>query len=77
MWPILGILSVSTAVFFIEVPKLRKKDKKKDLVYFCIFLAAATIVSILESMGKNLYNPLDLIQAFYAPFNAWLQSIFP
>ncbi|SEB20653.1 hypothetical protein SAMN05421743_12837 [Thalassobacillus cyri] len=74
MWPILGVVLVAAAIFFIEAPKLIKENKKKELGYFCFFLFAATMVSLIESMGKEPPNPLDLIQAFYAPVNTWLQN---
>ncbi|MFG6116325.1 hypothetical protein ACGTN9_14170 [Halobacillus sp. MO56] len=74
MWPILGVLFVAAAIFFIEAPKLKRENKKKELGYFCLFLIAATVLSIVESIGKEPPNPLDLIQAFYAPVSTWLQN---
>ncbi|WP_173917663.1 hypothetical protein [Halobacillus sp. Marseille-Q1614] len=76
MWPIMAIVFTAAGIFFIEVPKLKREKKKKDIVYFCILLAAATTVSILEAIGTNLPNPADLIQWYYAPVNAWLDKIF-
>ncbi|WP_051353034.1 hypothetical protein [Thalassobacillus devorans] len=75
MWPILGVLLVAAAIFLIEAPKLKREKKTKELGYFCFFLTAATFVSLIESMGKEPSNPLDLIQAFYAPVNTWLQNM--
>ncbi|WP_082235382.1 hypothetical protein [Halobacillus massiliensis] len=76
MWPVIVILLVTASIFFIEVPKLKRDRKKKEIVYVCVLLAAGSAASIMEARGADLPNPADLIQAFYAPINNWLTKTF-
>ncbi|MCA0969323.1 hypothetical protein LCM20_01810 [Halobacillus litoralis] len=65
MWTTIAILAVAAAIFWLEFPRLKKAGKIKDIWFFSIILFLTTTVSVLESRGVNVPNPLDSIQAFY------------
>ncbi|MGP4059378.1 hypothetical protein [Halobacillus sp. H74] len=68
MWSMLAIIAVAILIFFLEYPKLKKQNKKKDLWFFTIILLFFTIISVLESREFSLPNPLDYIKSFYKMF---------
>ncbi|WP_181350075.1 hypothetical protein [Thalassobacillus sp. CUG 92003] len=74
MWAIIAILIVAGAIFFMEVPKLKKKKQIKDMWYVIILLALATAATLYESTGMETPNPLDFIQSVYAPIRSWFQN---
>ncbi len=65
MWSIFGILAITSVICWLELPKLKKNGQKKDIWWFSLILLTATSVSIMESTGVNVPNPLDFIQSFY------------
>ncbi|TGB04970.1 hypothetical protein [Halobacillus salinus] len=65
MWPTFGIIVITSAIFWLELPKLKKNGQKRDIWCFSVILLTATSVSIMESKGMDVPNPLDYIQSFY------------
>lgn len=62
------VLSFSSALCVIEIPKMRKNKENKDLIAFSIILFCGTLLIILKSLNISIPNPADLVAAIYAPF---------
>lgn len=65
MWSTIGIIAVASGIFWLEYPKLKKSNQKREIWCFSIILLISTVISIMESRGINTPNPLDYIQSFY------------
>ena len=76
MWPILGILAVTVVIIFVEVPALLKKKLKKELWVFFMLLTFGVGVSIAQSLGVKLPNPLDFIKFIYQPLSDFIENLF-
>lgn len=72
MWSTIAILAVAVGIFFLEFPKLKRAGKIKEIWYFSILLSITTFISVLESRGVDLPNPLDYIQSFYKMVHSWI-----
>ncbi|ASF41156.1 MULTISPECIES: hypothetical protein [Halobacillus] len=72
MWATIAVLAVSTLIFFLEFPRLKRKKKTKEIWWFSTLLLIATTFSVLESRNVQLPNPLDYIQAFYTTIHSWI-----
>jgi hypothetical protein len=75
MWAIIGILMIVGIIAWVEVPNLRKKKLKKELVVFAILLFLATGLSITEALRVELPNPIDWITAVYKPMSDAIAGI--
>ena len=65
----IGILLITAAILWIEVPPLLEKKYKKELLVFSILFAIGVTLSITLSVGKTIPNPLDLITFLLKPLN--------
>ncbi|MFQ3545933.1 hypothetical protein Q7A53_17775 [Halobacillus rhizosphaerae] len=66
MWSTISIIFIAAAIFFSEIPKLKKNNKIKEIWYVSTLLFLSTAAAVLESRGYQLINPLDYIEAFYS-----------
>ncbi|MFJ8236167.1 hypothetical protein ACIQ34_10515 [Ureibacillus sp. NPDC094379] len=63
----IGILLVAAVILMIEVPSLLEKKYKKELLVFLILLAIGVGLSITQSFGKPIPNPMDLLTFVFKP----------
>lgn len=64
-----GILLVAAVILFAEVPSLREKKYKKELIVFSILLAIGVGLGIAHSFGKAIPNPIDLLTFIFKPLH--------
>ena len=69
---ILLIILVFAGIVITQAPRLKRTRPKKELVFYCIFLAIGFIVNILLTVGVKLPNPvqgvidfLDMVHLHY------------
>ena len=65
----IGILLVSAAILWIEVPPLLEKKYKKELLVFSILLVIGVGLSITLALEKPIPNPFDLLTFIFKPLN--------
>jgi len=75
MAKVLGILFIGTLISLVEVPSLKKKNLKKDIYIFFLFLSIGIILTILVSLGINIPTPLNVITKLYDPISSSLERI--
>lgn len=69
MVKVIGILLIAVIILVIEVPPLRKKKHKKELIVFSILLAIGVGLSIAQALGKTIPNPMEFLKLVYKPIN--------
>ncbi len=69
MLKVIGILLLVAAIVRFEVPSLLRKKNKKELVVFLLFLFIGTGLGIVQSLGKPIPNPMDLLSFILKPIN--------
>lgn len=69
MVKVIGILMIAAIILVIEVPSLKKKKQKKELVVFSLLLTIGVGLSIAYTFGKTIPNPMDLLNIVYKPIN--------
>ncbi|RAP75744.1 hypothetical protein [Paenibacillus montanisoli] len=74
-WNLSGIIVASLFVIGVEVPYLRRKGYKKELLVFSMLLAAGILLSVLEVIKIPLPNPLDMITAVYQPISDFVYAL--
>ena|GEM_PF-567718 len=67
MLPTLFILLFAVIICIIEVPRLRKKQRHKELYVFSFLLFIGVGLSVLTAMQIKIPNPLDIIAFIYRP----------
>lgn len=72
MLPTMGILIISTAISLLEIPKILKNNKTKDLWVFIILILIGTSLSIAVCLKVELPNPLDWITFIFKPFSEFI-----
>ena len=65
----IGILMVAAVIVYIEVPSLRKKQYKKELIVFSILLTLGVGLGVVNSFGIKIPNPTDLLTFIYKPLH--------
>ncbi|WP_397538937.1 hypothetical protein [Rummeliibacillus pycnus] len=66
----IGILLISAAMLWIEVPPLLEKKHKKELLVFSILLVIGVGLSItLFGFDKPIPNPFDFLTFIFKPLN--------
>jgi len=75
MVKVLGILCIGTLIALVEVPSLKKKNFKKDISIFFLFLSTGIMLTILVSLGINIPTPLGFITKLYNPISSTLERI--
>ncbi|SDI02360.1 hypothetical protein [Alteribacillus bidgolensis] len=71
-----GILIVVAIIAAIEVPGLRKKKQKKELLMFSILLLIGAALSLTQSLVDQLPTPLAWIEAIFKPIHDVLFAPF-
>ncbi|MBH0230384.1 hypothetical protein [Halobacillus yeomjeoni] len=71
MWSSIAIFLIGAGIFLFQFKKLHKNKKMKELWWSSSILVATTFISILESRGVDLPNPLDYIWSFYSNIHSW------
>lgn len=72
---ILLVLTFSTVLCFIEIPKMLQNKLYKELCTFSILLALGTILAILKSLDVTITNPSDWVARVYSPISDLLKVI--
>jgi hypothetical protein len=67
MWSVLLILAVGMAIIMIEVPVLRKTNKRKEQWAFSVLLIGGVALNLVVSLGVKVPSPLELIKIIYGP----------
>ncbi|WZL73327.1 hypothetical protein QBE52_00900 [Clostridiaceae bacterium 35-E11] len=75
MWSIVAILIVAIVMVLYEVPTLIKSNANKELWTFFILLIFGVILSIMESLQRNIPNPFHWLTAIYEPFTKLLWNV--
>ena len=55
------VIAAYAAVSWVQIRALAVKKHWKDLVVFCLFMAASFTASLLYSLGVPLPNPVDML----------------
>ncbi|WLR50537.1 hypothetical protein LC040_14910 [Bacillus tianshenii] len=76
MWATLGILTTTAIIIALEVPSMKKNKNTKGLFFFSFFLIIGTVLSLAESSGVNIPNPLDFLRFMYEPMHTTIQKLF-
>ncbi|MCD9022869.1 hypothetical protein [Cohnella silvisoli] len=57
-----------------DVPSLLKKNRKKDLVVYSLFMITALILGILVALHVRLPNPSKGLEAIFKPLSSLLKA---
>ncbi|MCR4419708.1 MAG: hypothetical protein QHH27_09075 [Clostridia bacterium] len=71
MW--LLLLAAYAALVALEVPGLVKRGMRRELAAFFFFLALAVALTLPQSLGVELPNPMRFIGAIFRPLSKWLE----
>lgn len=71
---ILLVLTFTTTLCFIEIPKILQGKSKKELWSFLAMLLLGTVLCILRSLDVPLPNPSDWVAWVYSPVSNWLKG---
>ncbi len=72
---ILAVLSFSTVLCIIEIPKMLNGRLFKELWAFLILLGSGTVLAILKGLNVEIPNPSDWIAWVYSPFRKVMESL--
>ncbi len=61
---VLLIIAAFALLVFIQVPRLRKEKRKKELVFFCILTATGFLLFILLNAGVKIPGPIKIVMGF-------------
>lgn len=61
----LVVLGAYLIIAAVQMPKLIKNKHWKDLTFFCIFLGAAMILSLLYTVGVKITSPALIIKSVF------------
>ncbi|TYR81692.1 hypothetical protein FZC66_07620 [Priestia megaterium] len=70
----LGVLLISIVILVVELPKLLKMDKRKDMYFFLIFLLLSTVMNIVYYLQLPVPNPLDWLTTVLQPLTKLTKS---
>ncbi|NHN30669.1 hypothetical protein [Paenibacillus agricola] len=72
IWPILGVLSATGLMIWVEVPGLWKKQQFKELLIFSVLLIMGTSLGIAQAAKIEIASPLDWISYVFEPVGEWI-----
>ena len=58
------IIAVFALIAFIQIPRLWKAHRKKELVYFCVFTAIGFVLLMLLNAGVKIPGPIKIVMGF-------------
>ncbi|WP_205665300.1 hypothetical protein [Pseudalkalibacillus hwajinpoensis] len=70
---LIGIIILAFSI--VEIPKLRKNKKKKELWTYSILLLIGYPLLVAQIMNVPIPNPLDLITFVYHPMSQFLFAV--
>ncbi|ARF16112.1 hypothetical protein CSV61_01960 [Sporosarcina sp. P3] len=63
----IGILLLTAAIVWYEVPSLLDKKYKKELLVFSILLAIGVVLGIMLGFGVTIPPPTKLVKFLFTP----------
>ncbi|CAG9608708.1 hypothetical protein [Pseudoneobacillus rhizosphaerae] len=75
MLKVLGVVVITLLIIWIEIPPMKKQNKKKEIWMFSIFQFIATALLSLVVLNVKIPSPLELIRIIYKPFSDVLFSL--
>ena len=75
MWQVLGNVLVTLLMIYMEVPKLIKKESKRELFTYSILLFFAFIVGVMISIGLPVPNPIIWLDEIFHPISQWFKAL--
>lgn len=72
---VLAALIFSTALCYIEIPKMLQDKLFRELWTFSALLVFGTVLAILKSLDVNIPNPSDFIAWVYSPVREVIKSL--
>jgi len=72
---ILAVITFSTVLCIIEIPKMLKEKLFRELWTFIVLLASGSVLGILKSLNVQIPNPSDLIAWVYSPFSDVMKAM--
>lgn len=72
----IGILLIAVVILLIEVPPLLKKKYKKEVLALLIFLLIGVGLSVAQSFGKTIPNPVKLLYFVLNPLYEAIASLW-
>ncbi|WP_051620949.1 hypothetical protein [Paenibacillus sp. UNC451MF] len=76
MWLLIGIVLTLVWTCLKEYPRLWKERRKKELVLLTLVTIVVSALSLAESIGAHLPNPLDWIAMALGPYPKAVYSLF-
>jgi uncharacterized membrane protein YwzB len=65
-------------IFFVlagwDVPKLIRKNQRKDLIVYSLLMVSGVLLSILDAFHVYLPNPSKGLEAIFKPFSSLLKA---
>lgn len=76
MGSILALLLIVAGIIVVEVPSLRKRRLKKELLAFFVLLLIGLGLNIAQILNVKIPTPLDWIVIIYEPVKDWIAGLF-
>lgn len=71
-----AILAVALLISYFEIPKMKKQKMKKEIIIFSCILFLATALTILETNGIEVPNPLEGLRRIFGPIGLAIERFF-
>ncbi|MBM7659870.1 hypothetical protein JOC85_000637 [Bacillus mesophilus] len=73
---LLFFLLIVSTIYYIETKKLKRRDMKKEMKIYTIFLMFSSVVFIIELMEIEVPNPLEGVRVIFEPIGRTIEQLF-
>ena len=74
MLPVIFIIIIASLISLYEIPRLLKKELKKEIFIYSLLLIIAVGLGILYSLDIKIPNPLEGLTSIYKPINKLIEK---
>ena len=65
MLSFLGVLALAAGVFWLETPRLRPRERRRERIAFLALLLAGTAAYGAQALGVKIPNPMMILKLLY------------